>query len=299
MKSVELNLISIFVAIIEEKNLSRAAERLNISQPAVSKALKRLRELYNDPIVNRKASGVEPTSFALDIYPAMSAALTNFKSTLASSRDFDPSTASRSFTIAAISAVNYSFIPLFIEHLQKVAPNISLEVHPLFTEDFESDLRLQRYDLIIGKSVRNVSIRSEMLYPAEVLVVRSKQHPRLTSETITKEQFWEEEHVVVSAWESRKSVLNSQDFYELQKRKEVHRVAGPIEMMSVVGRTELIALSTREMVELFSEQFNVVGMESPFEESNVDIHMMWHPSRNVDPSHLWLRNEIKTVADSF
>ncbi|WP_375749793.1 LysR family transcriptional regulator [Vibrio sp. HN007] len=296
MKSVELNLIPIFVAIMEERNLSRAAERLGISQPAVSKALKRLRDIYNDPIVNRNASGVEPTPFSLDIYPAMSAALTNFNSTLSSSRNFDPMTAHRVFTIAAINAVSYSFIPDLIEFLQKSAPNISLEVHPLFTEDLESDLRMQRYDLVIGKPVNNISIRSEFLFPAELVVICSKDHPRLNDGNITKEQFLTEEHLVVSAWESRKSILDSEDIDELNKRNAVHRVAGPIELMSIVGRTELIALSTKEMAELFSEQFNVRAIDSPFKESTVDIHMMWHPSRNTEPSHLWFRNEIKKLA---
>ena len=75
IRSTELNLIPIFVAIYEERSLSRAATRMEISQPAVSKALKRLREIYDDPLFHRKVAGMEPTSFAIDIYPAMAAAL--------------------------------------------------------------------------------------------------------------------------------------------------------------------------------------------------------------------------------
>ncbi|MFM5480118.1 LysR family transcriptional regulator [Aeromonas veronii] len=86
IRSTELNLIPIFVAIYEERSLSRAATRMEISQPAVSKALKRLREIYGDPLFNRKVVGMEPTSFAIDIYPAMAAALKNFSSTLSTSR---------------------------------------------------------------------------------------------------------------------------------------------------------------------------------------------------------------------
>ncbi len=77
MKSTELNLIPIFVAIYEEQNLSRAANRMDISQPAVSKALARLRDIYDEPLFHRTTSGVEPTTFAIDIYPAMAAALKN------------------------------------------------------------------------------------------------------------------------------------------------------------------------------------------------------------------------------
>lgn len=101
MKSTDLNLIPIFVAIYEEQNLSKAAARLDISQPAVSKALARLRDIYDEPLFHRSTSGVEPTSFAMDIYPAMGAALKNFTSTLSASSSFDPKVSNRIFRLLA------------------------------------------------------------------------------------------------------------------------------------------------------------------------------------------------------
>lgn len=120
----------------------------------MSKALARLRDIYDEPLFHRSSSGVEPTSFAVDIYPAMVAAIKNFTSTLSASVEFDPKVSNRIFSIACVSILSYELLPQLMKQIHELAPNIALEVHPLFTEDYESDLRLQRYDLIIDLAPR-------------------------------------------------------------------------------------------------------------------------------------------------
>lgn len=134
MKNTDLNLIPIFVAIFEEQNLSKAAARLDISQPAVSKALARLRDIYDEPLFHRSPSGVEPTSFAVDIYPAMLTAFKNFTSTLSASSEFEAKVSNRIFSIACVSVASYELMPQLLKQIRQHAPNISLEVHPLFTK---------------------------------------------------------------------------------------------------------------------------------------------------------------------
>lgn len=202
-KTTELNLIPIFVAIYEEQNLSRAARRLSISQPAVSKALKRLREVYDDPLFHRTTNGVEPTSFGMDIYPAFSAALSNFNSTLSASRDFDPKTSQKTFSIASVSVTGFNWLNHLVAEIRDKAPAINLEVHPLFTQDYETDLRLQRYDLIIDIAPNTRSfLKHEPLVREEACVVYSKDHPRLEG-NISKDEFFSESHVVLARWHVR------------------------------------------------------------------------------------------------
>lgn len=124
----------------------------------MSKALARLRDIYDEPLFHRSTSGVEPTSFAMDIYPAMVAALKNFTSTLSASSSFDPKVSNRIFSIACVSVASYELMPQLMRQIREQAPNIGLEVHPLFTEDYESDLRLQRYDLIIDLPPRGRTV---------------------------------------------------------------------------------------------------------------------------------------------
>lgn len=296
MKSTELNLIPIFVAIYEEKNLSQAAARMEISQPAVSKALKRLREIYDDHLFHRNASGVEPTTFSRDIYPAMSAALKNFTSTLSASRDFEPKTSNRIFSVAAVSVAGYFLIPELIKQMRSEAPNVALEVHPLFTEDHETDLRLQRYDLVIDMAPRGRNLlKSEVIYSEHLNVVCRKDHPRL-KDSITQEEFFNEEHVVVSRWHSRRSLLSADDISELEKRKIVVRAAGAIEMLPIVGKSDMIGILPKSTIHSFADLFEVRSIPLPFDQGEVDLCSIWHPSRTAESGHKWLRQQIQKVS---
>ncbi|OAN13293.1 LysR family transcriptional regulator [Photobacterium jeanii] len=293
MKNTELNLIPIFVAIFEEQNLSRAAKRMDISQPAVSKALKRLREIYDDPLFHRNTSGVEPTTFACDIYPAMSAAYKNFSSTLSASRAFDPKVSNRIFSIACVSAASYELMPQVMKQIREQAPQISLEVHPLFTEDFESDLRLQRYDLIVDLAPRGRTVlKVEPIFSERLLVVCSATHPRI-KDSISQEQFLAEQHVVVSRWQSRKSLLSDEDIADLDKRNIVYRAPGVVEMLPVINDSEYIGMLPESTIKAFEHTYNVKGLPLPFADKEHDLCVIWHPSRTSESAHKWLRNQVK------
>ncbi len=296
MKSTELNLIPIFVAIYEEQNLSRAANRMDISQPAVSKALARLRDIYDEPLFHRTTSGVEPTTFAIDIYPAMAAALKNFTSTLSASRDFDPKTSGRVFSIACVSPASYEMMPRVMQLISQVAPGIALEVHPLFTEDYESDLRLQRHDVIIDMTPKGrTMLKHEVISREELVVVCRKDHPAI-DDTIDMEQFLSLEHVVVSRWHARKSLLSSEHYSDLEKRKIIYRAAGVVEMLPVIEGSDAIGMLPISSVHCFSEKYDVKTLPLPFELEDLDMCMIWHPSRTNEPSHKWLRAKIKAAA---
>lgn len=293
MKSTELNLIPIFVAIYEEKNLSKAASRINVSQPAVSKALKRLREIYNDPLFHRNTAGVEPTVFATDIYPAMSTALKNFTSTLSASREFDPKISNRIFSIAVVSTLSYSLIPKLIQQIQLCAPNIALEVHPQFTEDLESDLRLQRYDLVIDLAPRERSVlKSEVIYTERLRVVCRENHPRI-GDSISLTEFLSEAHVAASRWHSRSSLLNADDISELEARNIVIRAAGAFEMMPIISATDLIGMLPQSAIDDLGTYYKLKALDLPFDRQQHNLCMIWHPSRTVDRGHRWLRQQIK------
>ncbi|PST87119.1 LysR family transcriptional regulator [Photobacterium sp. NCIMB 13483] len=296
MKSTELNLIPIFVAIYEEKNLSKAASRMNVSQPAVSKALKRLREIYNDPLFHRNTTGVEPTVFATDIYPAMSTALKNFTSTLSASREFDPKISNRIFSIAVVSTVSYSLIPKLMQQIRLCAPNIALEVHPQFTEDLESDLRLQRYDLVIDLALRGRTVlKSEVIYTERLRVVCRENHPRI-GDSISLAEFLSEEHVAASRWHSRSSLLNADDIGELEARNIVIRAAGAFEMMPIIGSTDMIGMLPQSAIDDLGAYYKLKALDLPFDGQQHDLCTIWHPSRTADSGHRWLRQQIKKAA---
>ncbi|MGR5230691.1 LysR family transcriptional regulator [Vibrio rotiferianus] len=299
MKSTDLNLIPIFVAIYEELNLSKAATRLEISQPAVSKALARLRDIYDEPLFHRSTSGVEPTSFAMDIYPAMVTALKNFTSTLSASSSFDPKVSNRIFSIACMSVASYELMPQLMHQIRKHAPHIGLEVHPLFTEDYESDLRLQRYDLIIDMPPRGRTVlKMEPVFSERLMVVCSATHPRI-SDSCTVDEFLAEEHVVVSRWHARKSLMNEEDIADLAKRNIAYRASGAMEMLPVINGSEFIGILPLSTVEHFSQTYDIKAVPLPFSDKIHDLCAIWHPSRNNESAHQWLRSQLKQAGKAI
>ncbi|HAS8596582.1 TPA: LysR family transcriptional regulator [Vibrio vulnificus] len=295
MKNTDLNLIPIFVAIFEEQNLSKAAARLDISQPAVSKALARLRDIYDEPLFHRSPSGVEPTSFAVDIYPAMLTAFKNFTSTLSASSEFEAKVSNRIFSIACVSVASYELMPQLLKQIRQHAPNISLEVHPLFTEDYESDLRLQRYDLIIDMAPRGwTTLKVEPIFSERLMVVCCADHPRI-ADACSVAQFLAEEHVVVSRWHARKSLMSEEDIADLAQRKIVYRASGASEMLPVIHGSEYIGMLPESTINAFAGTYNIKAVSLPFEHDIYDLCAIWHPSRSSESAHQWLRNQLKAA----
>lgn len=295
MKNTDLNLIPIFVAIFEEQNLSKAAARLDISQPAVSKALARLRDIYDEPLFHRSPSGVEPTSFAVDIYPAMLTAFKNFTSTLSASSEFEAKVSNRIFSIACVSVASYELMPQLLKQIRQHAPNISLEVHPLFTEDYESDLRLQRYDLIIDMAPRGwTPLKVEPIFSERLMVVCCADHPRI-ADACSVAQFLAEEHVVVSRWHARKSLMSAEDIADLAQRKIVYRASGALEMLPVIHGSEYIGMLPESTINAFAGTYNIKAVSLPFDHDVYDLCAIWHPSRSSESAHQWLRNQLKAA----
>ncbi|ELP5899210.1 LysR family transcriptional regulator [Vibrio vulnificus] len=295
MKNTDLNLIPIFVAIFEEQNLSKAAARLDISQPAVSKALARLRDIYDEPLFHRSPSGVEPTSFAVDIYPAMLTAFKNFTSTLSASSEFEAKVSNRIFSIACVSVASYELMPQLLKQIRQHAPNISLEVHPLFMEDYESDLRLQRYDLIIDMAPRGwTTLKVEPIFSERLMVVCCADHPRI-ADACSVAQFLAEEHVVVSRWHARKSLMSEEDIADLAQRKIVYRASGALEMLPVIHGSEYIGMLPESTINAFAGTYNIKAVSLPFEHDIYDLCAIWHPSRSSESAHQWLRNQLKAA----
>jgi DNA-binding transcriptional LysR family regulator len=229
----------------------------------------------------------------MDIYPAMSASLKNFTSTLSTTTAFDPKQSQRVFSIACNSLVSYSLIPTLMRNIQTTAPHISIEVHPLFTEDYESDLRQQRYDIVIDRVPReHTNLKYKIIGKEQLTLVCSVDHPRV-KESVTLEQYMNEQHVVSSTWQSRQAVLSEQDLAELNKREVRCSAAGIAEMLAVVEGSEFICLSTQSMFKRFGAHYNLKSVPSPADEFVFDLAIIWHPSRTNEPGHVWLRKEVE------
>ncbi len=148
-RSLDLNLLRVFDEVMAERNLTRAAAKLALTQPAVSNALRRLREVVGDDLVVRSGQGVEPTPRALALWPPVRQALAQLQQSLAPGA-FDPASANSTFVLALADATGATLIPPLVEIVEREAPGVSLRVVPLTTRDPRSLLDDESTDMAVG-----------------------------------------------------------------------------------------------------------------------------------------------------
>ncbi|MEZ8387517.1 LysR substrate-binding domain-containing protein, partial [Vibrio splendidus] len=154
----------------------------------------------------------------------------------------------------------------------------------------------QRHDVIIDMTPRGrTMLKHEVISKEELVVVCRKDHPTI-GDTIDMEQFLSLDHVVVSRWHARRSLLSSEHYSDLEKRRIVYRAAGVVEMLPVIEGSDYIGVLPMSSVRCFSEKYDVKTLPLPFELEDLDMCMIWHPSRTNEPSHKWLRTKLKAAA---
>ncbi len=208
-RTLDLNLLRVFDEVMAERSLTRAARKLSLTQPAVSNALRRLREALGDDLVRRSGAGVAPTPRALALWPEVHAALQALQNTLAPS-GFDPARAVNSFVLAMADATAATLMPALVAIIQAEAPQVSLRVVPLTTrdprrllEDAQADLAVGYFPALLADlAVREqggeaVSFEHRRLYVGEYVCVMRRDHP-LASGPLTLSRYCAARHLLVS-----------------------------------------------------------------------------------------------------
>lgn len=303
MKHSDYSLIPILVAIVEEKNYSKAARRLGISQSAVSQSVVRLRDVFNDNLFIRSSHGVELTQFALDIYPLLSSAIENVSHTLPEHSKFKPLTCEKQFTVSSLSVFGHTILPELAVLIANEAPKASVKIELLYTNNMTDMLRSQYYDLAIDTHCDNYAhLRSQILMEDTLSVMCSNKHPRLTKDTITVEEYLQEKHVIHSQLDQTKGYLvgrGLKDEEVLQKRQIAWHTSTIMEVLPIIERTEYVALLPQKLVDLHHHNYDIKQLNSSFLVEPIKIAMYWHPSRTNDPVHKWFRYSVKAACDAF
>ncbi|MBB3962990.1 DNA-binding transcriptional LysR family regulator [Rhizobium metallidurans] len=191
----DLNLLPVFMALFEERNVTRAAERLGITQPALSNALKRLRETMRDPLFVRERYGMQPTQMAQDLAPVIGAALAAIDEAVRGQQDFDPSKADRLFLIAPNSLVEFVLMPAIVARLREIAPGIRLRLAPFGNDLTEAGVVSGTTAMVIGRITDppdNLVVQ-HLMDDGLACVVRA-DHP-LVEERLTKAVYEQLRHV--------------------------------------------------------------------------------------------------------
>lgn len=298
MKHTEFSLIPMFVAVMEEKNLSVAAKKLGVSQPAISQGLTRLRELYQDELFIREGRGYLPTGYAKSIYPSLLESMNVIMGTVPEQFKFDPKTCNRTFTISALSVFNHTFFVPLCNLIKEKAPLCTIEILPIVSDGVESLMRFDKIDLLIEvDNTRYPTLKKRLISSDSLSIIYSKNHPRLES-SITEDEFLNEKHVVHTQHGSSQGYLsNDSGIKRLSERHISWSVSSIVDMFPLLASSDMIGIVPNAIAEKYCGLFNLHNIKNSFINKELNIAMYWHPSRQHDPAHKWLRSLCKESAE--
>ncbi|MBB3180241.1 DNA-binding transcriptional LysR family regulator [Variovorax sp. Sphag1AA] len=310
-RTLDLNLLRVFDEVMAERNLTRAARNLSITQPAVSNALRRLRDVLGDELVRRSGAGVEPTPRALALWPAVRDALRQLQHTLAPG-EFDAGAADTSFLLAMADATAAELMPGLVEIVENEARAVSLRVLPLTTRDPRRMLENEEVDMAIGyfpaviaslaargQSEVGTPFETMRLYVGEYVCVMRKDHP-LASAPLTLDAYCTGRHLLVS-FSGRPYGFIDQTLGALgRERRIVVTVNQFFTAGRVVANSDLLTVMPRHFVRVTGIQDQLVLRDLPFEQPPVHVDALWHRRAQHGHAHEWLRQALlRSAAAAF
>ncbi|WP_050627225.1 LysR family transcriptional regulator [Bradyrhizobium viridifuturi] len=287
LNSLDLNLLVALDALLREANVSRAAMRLNLSQPATSHALQRLRDLIGDPLLVRNGARMELTPRAQALRSPLAQALDQVR-TLFVSDDFDAARSERHFRLMMPDLAVELLMPSLMEKVTRMAPNVTIDVVPwrgpaIFTPDFARTIDLV---ISIGDSFKGFH-RQRLYTDSDALAVR-RGHPA-GARLGKREAFLAARHVAVIIRGQNEDLIDTWLRGKGIERRIALVVPGYIEALHITARTDLVAFVPRRLISALSKQLSLVTVTPPLD-PGIDEQQMFYPTRaQMDPGSIWLR----------
>jgi DNA-binding transcriptional LysR family regulator len=294
IKRFDLNLLRALDALLTESHVSAAARRLNLSQPATSAALTRLRGALDDPILIRDGQRMLLTPLAEWIRPKVRSLLQEIELTLSEPAKFSATTSKRCFRILANDyAITVVLSPL-LELLQRHAPNLTMEVLPL-EDHFSERLAEGDYDLAVRDRWSLGAARHlERLFKEDFVCIARKDHPRLSKKP-TLGEFLAEGHVLISPQGRVPGAVDAPLKRLKQKRRVAvtlpHFLAGP----AIVARTDFVMTIAGRIARKYSELYSLRVFSPPLRVPGFEVAMAWPTRGEADPAIHWLRTQIRLL----
>lgn len=291
---IDLNLLVVFQEVFQERQISSVARKLNLSQPAVSNALARLRRTFGDELFVRTAQGMQPTPFADHLAEPVAAALQQVSRALNLQERFAPTTSERQFTIAMTDVGEVYFMPALIGACSRVAPGIRIHTVRASTIDLKNEMESGRVDLAIG-AFDNVSeaLYQRRLFRQPYVSMFRIGHPLDTPDgEVTLKAFLAAEHLMVSSLESPYDRIN-QNLEKAGITPSVRfRVPHFTAVPYIVSTTDLVVTVPRKLAESAAAPFGLRYIKPPLRLPSLQTNIFWHRRYNQDEGNQWLRGFI-------
>jgi len=291
----DLNLVEVLDALLSENSVTKAAARLHISAPAVSRALARLRRAFDDPLLVRAGRDLVPTPRALELRGEVHAVATRARALFTPSNAADPRTAVRTLDLQVADMLSTTFIPSLLDDLRVEAPGIALRVRPEGLED-TSALRDGLVDLEIGIIRQgDPEILSETLFIETLVGAVRPKHPLARVKTVTARRFAAADHVVVSRRGRAHGPIDEQ-LAELGLRRRVVAVVPSFaSALHLTRGTDVVCVAPARLGGPMLETLGLRTFAIPLTLPHMTIGMAWHPRNHHDRIHRLLRERTRHI----
>lgn len=293
-KKIDLNLLVAFDAVLAERNVTRAARRLGLSQPALSAQLARLRDLLGDPLFLPAQRGVTPTARALELEGPARQALDQVRDVLAQGRGFDPATADITVAVACSDYVQDAvMVPLALD-LRVNAPGLRLAIRQIDGSLLGHQMEAGSVDLaLMTPSTAPPALRTRPLFHERYVTIARRGHPRVKG-PLTLDDFVALDHLVVSPRGGGFGGPVDAALAKIgRKRRIAVSAAGFLFVPELVARSDLIATVPERLVHDRAERLQILDPPLPVE--GFTIGLVWHERTHRHPAHQWVRDRVRAL----
>jgi DNA-binding transcriptional LysR family regulator len=297
IRKLDINLVVVLEALLAERNLTRAGERVGMTQPAVSSALTRLRELYHDPLLEREGRGFVLTPRAESLIPVVAECMVEVQRTFDVLPDFDPATSTRTFLVSASDYVLSEITSPLLSLLAREAPLTSIEFDPLPVEATVTPVDLLRRDLMIVGTGRGVPGKRASLFSDRFVCVVDQNNPALRDGELSLEALARLAHV--------RSVFGPQVSTHVDDMLSAADIAprvaltvqGFLPVPFAIASTPWVGWVPERTAMRYADSLGLVIAKTPIKPSVLVEAAHWHPSKSADPSLQWLVRQLRATAE--
>lgn len=295
LQDIDMNLLVVFQLLYRFRKTQRVAEELNLTQPAISHALRRLRKILNDELFERTSRGLKSTPYADQISAPINDALSTLHESLNVRDIFEADTSERCFNLAMTDIGEICLIPKLILKLSKIAPNVTLNTVRITSLNLKEAMEMGEVDLAIGLLPQlGAGYYQRRLFEQHYVSLMRKDHP-LAKTKFSLEEFSQAKHAVVVAEGTGhgqvEQLLTDSGVPRFIQLQLPHFAAVPY----IVGETDLIVTVTNKLAETTMDRFDLVIRPHPIDLPTIQINYFWHRRFHQDAGNRWLRDLIYEI----
>lgn len=289
---VDLNLFTVFDAIYTEGSVTRASQKLNLTQPAISHSLSRLRQMFDDPLFVRQGHAMVSTPLARNIIEPIRRSLRQLEVTLNGLHVFDPASTPKRFNIALRDVLEATVLPPLMRRVRQSAPLVDIAASHVERRELESELATGALDGAIDVLLPLSSdIMHTRVYQDSTVVVVRKGHPAIDGK-LDLDTYLQQGHILAS---SRRRGPGLEDFelsrHGLERRIQL-RCQHYFAACRVVSQTDMLLTMPGRYAQIANEQFDNQVVPFPLEVPAFDVFLYWHANVDNDPAHRWFREQV-------